>query len=123
MQEKTIQYLSEKQEEFVSLLISTGTQRNVARVLVFLADATKATSRAIERGADLRQPEVSIALARMKKDGWVADRKVPSERKGRPNNEFRLAMPLSRILANLEEASRRNIDRQLGLVQQLRAFA
>ena len=69
MKKITVEYLSDKEEEFVSLLVKIGAQKNVAKVLVFLANAKKATQRAIERGVDLRQPEVSIALARMKEEG------------------------------------------------------
>lgn len=53
---KTIQLFTEKEEEFVNLLIEIGTKRTIAKVLVFLANVPKATSREIERGTDLRQP-------------------------------------------------------------------
>mgnify|MGYP001045596925 FL=1 len=59
---KTIQLFTEKEEEFVNLLIEIGTRRNVAKMLVYLANIKEATSRDIERGTDLRQPEVSIAI-------------------------------------------------------------
>lgn len=122
MKEKTIQYLSEKEEEFISLLTRTGMQKNMATVLVFLAEAKKATSRMIERGADLRQPEVSVALSRLRKQGWVTHSEIPSPCKGRPNKQFRLALPIRQILAGHEEATRKNLNRQLGLAHRLRTF-
>ena len=69
MKEKTVIYLSDKEEEFVSVLTRVGTRKNVAKVLVFLANTVKATSRMIERGVDLRQPEVSVALKYMAEQG------------------------------------------------------
>ena len=62
MRQESVQYFTEKEEEFARLLTTIGTKKNVANVLVFLANVPEATSRAIERGTDLRQPEVSIAM-------------------------------------------------------------
>ena len=62
MIQKTIQIYSEKEEEFVRLLTSIGTQKNVAKLLVYLGKMEQATSRDIEHGTDLRQPEVSVAM-------------------------------------------------------------
>jgi predicted transcriptional regulator len=53
---------TDREEEFVNLLIRVGTRKAVALLLVFLARKPKATSLEIERGTDLRQPEVSIAI-------------------------------------------------------------
>jgi len=123
MRHKKVQYLTENDEEFVNLLVQIGTKKNVAKVLVFLANAKKATQRMIERGADLRQSEVSLAISRMKERGWVAETQAPSERKGRPNKQYRLAIPISRILSTLEQAAREQVDRQLGAVDRIRSFA
>lgn len=123
MKERTIEYLSEKEEEFVNLLVQIGTKKNVAKVLIFLANAKKATSRMIERGVDLRQPEVSIAISRMKENGWVTETEIRDTGKGRPCKEFHLAIPLSRILANLERAVRERVDQELGTVNRIRSFA
>ena len=71
MREEVVQYFSEKEEEFANLLIDIGMKRNVAKVLVFLIYAKEATSRSIERGIDLRQPEVSLAIKYMAGQGWV----------------------------------------------------
>ena len=62
MKQENVQYFTEKEEAFVDLLIEIGTKKNVAKLLVFLANMPEATSRAIERGTDLRQPDVSIAM-------------------------------------------------------------
>ena len=50
MKQESVQYFTEKEEEFANLLIEIGTKKNVATVLVFLASTPEATSRAIERG-------------------------------------------------------------------------
>ena len=72
MRTENVMYFTEKEEEFANLLIEIGTKRNVAKVLtVFLANTPEATSRAIERGTDLRQPEVSIAMRYLIEQNWI----------------------------------------------------
>ena len=48
-------YFTEKEEEYTNILIEIGTKKNVAKVLVFLANVPEATSREIERGTDIRR--------------------------------------------------------------------
>jgi predicted transcriptional regulator len=45
MRTESVMYFTEKEEEFANLLIEIGTKRNVAKVLVFLANTPEATSR------------------------------------------------------------------------------
>ena len=84
MRQESVQYFTEKEEEFANLLIEIGTKKNVAKVLVFLANTAETTSRDIERGTDMRQPEVSLALKYLMNQGWLISRDTPSEKKGRP---------------------------------------
>ena len=77
-------YFTEKEEEFANLLMEIGTKRNVAKVLVFLANTPEATSRAIERGTDLRQPEVSIAMRYLVEQTGSPAGKARQRGKGRP---------------------------------------
>jgi len=122
LEEKTVIYLTDKDEEFVRILTKVGTHRNVAKVLVFLANTAKATQQTIERGLDLRQPEVSIALRYMTEQGWVTSAKVPSEKKGRPVNQVALALPIRQILASIEKATQARADEQLALVKRAGSF-
>ena len=86
MRQEKIQYFTEKEEEFVDLLIEIGMKKIVAKVLVFFAGTPEATSRDIERGADMRQPEVGTALNYMMEQGWITESSIPSENKvGRKN--------------------------------------
>jgi len=86
-------FFTEKEEAFVKLLIGIGIPRTVSKVLVYLANAPEATSRDIERGADLRQPEVSIALQYLKERDWIVTRLEKTESIGRPQNVVRLSRP------------------------------
>ena len=120
MIEQNILIFTEKEEEFANLLIAVGTKKNVAKVLVYLLNTNEATARAIERGTDLRQPEVSMALKYMADHGWVMSTKIPSERNGRPNNKYSLAIPKKEIIAAIEEAKKTEVNDQLSLIRKIR---
>jgi len=51
-----------------------------------------AISREIERGTDMRQPEVCMEINYMAEQDWVTSTEIPSEKQGRPNNY--LAIPV-----------------------------
>ena len=122
MREETVQYFSEKEEEFANLLMDIGTKRNVAKVLVYLINTKEATSRAIERGIDLRQPEVSLAIKYMAGQGWVTSKEIPSDKKGRPNKKYALAIPVKDIMASIEKNTRDEANQQLALVKKMKNY-
>ena len=123
MREKNVMFFTEKEEEFTQLLIEIGIQKNVAKVLVFLANVPETDSRAIERGTDLRQPEVSIAMRQLKERDWVRVRKMNGTGKGRPVNTYGLARPIADIVDGIEKEKRYNVTRQLQWIQKLRDYA
>lgn len=122
MREEVVQYFSEKEEEFASLLIDIGMKKNVAKVLVFLIYSKEATSRAIERGIDLRQPEVSLAIKYMAGQGWVTSDEIPSAKKGRPNKKYSLALPVKDIMTAIEKNTRDEANQQLALVKKMKNY-
>ena len=123
MRTETVTYFTEKEEEFANLLIEIGTKRNIAKVLVFLANTNEATSRAIERGTDLRQPEVSIAMHYLDEQKWIESRESKAESKGRPMKIYRLAKPIDVIMDAIEKEKRQEANSQLALIRKLRDFA
>lgn len=122
MREEKVQYFTEKEEEFANLLIEIGMKKNIAKVLVFLASTPEATSRAIERGIDLRQPEVSIAMKYLMDQGWIRSCVNPSERKGRPMKIYELAKPTTVIMDNIEKKKKNEANNQFDLVRKLRDY-
>jgi predicted transcriptional regulator len=62
------------------LLAATGLNRNEAKVLAALYLHGKLLGKEIEKMADMRQPEVSVAAKELKRKGWVKERYV---KKGR----------------------------------------
>ncbi len=122
MRTESVMYFTEKEEEFANLLIEIGTKKNVAKVLVFLANIPEATSRAIERGTDLRQPEVSIAMRTMMDNGWISSRESKGESKGRPIKIYELAKPIAEIMDSIEKEKRNQATNQLAMIKKLKDY-
>jgi len=122
MRTENVMYFTEKEEEFANLLIEIGTKRNVAKALVFLANIPEATSHEIERGTDLRQPEVSIAMWHLMEQGWIKSRESKAESKGRPVKIYELAKPITEILDSIEKKEEKEANNQLVHIQKLRDY-
>jgi predicted transcriptional regulator len=122
MRQENVHYFTDTEEKFTNLLIGIGIRKNVATVLVFLINVPEATSRAIERGVDLRQPEVSIAIKYMTGQGWIKSQDIPSERKGRPNKKYSLGIPVKKIMATLEKAKKEEVKNQLARIRKIKDY-
>jgi predicted transcriptional regulator len=93
---------NEESEEFASILTKIGLKRNVAKVLTYLHGVEEATSREIEIGSDLRQPEVSIAMRELRNLEWISERDEKNPGKGRPFRIYRLDKDIGEIISYLE---------------------
>lgn len=98
--------LDEKDNEFVDLLSAVGIPKNMSRALILINNNKEATSRDIELGATLRQPEVSIATKEMLRRGWINVSETKSEsNKGRPKMIYTIAMPIAAIVDAIETSA------------------
>ncbi len=122
MRSQNVLFFTPREEEFASLLTQIGIKRNIAKVLVYLAHTSEASSREIERGTDLRQPEVSIAMAAMMNQSWVESHDSRAENKGRPVKIYRLARPIGEIMDVIEADKRAEANTQLQMIQKLREY-
>jgi predicted transcriptional regulator len=120
MRSDKVRYFTPKEEELAELLTGIGIKRNVSKVLVYLANTDEATSRDIERGTDLRQPEVSIAMRYLKECNWIETRESKSESKGRPVKIYTLARPITDIMDTIEKEKKKEARHQLDLIQKMR---
>ena len=120
--EEEVSYFTKKEEEFVNLLIELGMKKNIAKVLIFLGNIPETTSRDIERGADLRQPEVSLAMQYLMEQHWVTAHETRGERKGRPEKVYTLARPLAEIMDDFEKTAKKDAADQLAIIKKLQDF-
>jgi predicted transcriptional regulator len=120
MKLETVLTFTDREEELASLLTDVGMKRNVAKVLVYLANTEKATSREIERGTDLRQPEVSIAMRTLGEKGWIVNVESKAECKGRPVKIYSLSKSIGEIIDIIESDKKTEIQSQLELIKNVR---
>jgi predicted transcriptional regulator len=115
--------LDEKDLEFVGILRSLNVPRNVATLITYLANTDEVTSREIEMGTDLRQPEVSIAMRTMRQNNWVTERDVRTEGKGRPMKIYKLGVPIEEIIKHYEEEKNSEATQNMKSIQRLKDIA
>ncbi len=79
-----------------------------------------ATSTDLERGTNLRQPEVSIAIKQLKKQNWITVREEKKIGKGRPTKVYSLKVGFNKIITQLEEHQNKSIDGARKNIERLR---
>ena len=107
---KKIFVLSKKDEKAVKLFAELGMPRNLAKTLMYLSHVDECYSSDIERGADLRQPEVSIAMRELRHRGWVKKRDLKKKGKGRPLHVYTPATELKEILKSFEQEKLKEVE-------------
>lgn len=120
MRESTVKILDDKDMEFVETLRSLSVPRNVATLITFLANVDKASSREIEMGSDLRQPEVSIAMRTLRDNQWIEEREIKREGKGRPMKVYSLHAGIDDIIKHFEEEKLHESAQAMESIQRLK---
>jgi len=124
MREGVAKVLDDDDHEFVDLLHSLGVQRNVAKVITYLAVAGESTSREIERGTGMRQPEVSIAMRTLRRENWVREWEIKStEGKGRPSKVYALNTPVDEIIRSIEDQKQKKSAEAMESIRKLKELA
>jgi predicted transcriptional regulator len=120
MKQTSIRVLDDTDLEFIEALRNLKVSRNVATLITYLANASEATSREIEVGTNLRQPEVSIGMRALRQNKWVEEREIKAEGKGRPMKVYKLRVPLKSIINHYEEESNRESAHAMESIQRLK---
>ena len=120
MKHTAIKVLDENDLEFIEALRNLKVPRNVATLITFLANASEATSREVEMGTNLRQPEVSIAMRTLRQNNWVEEQDIKKEGKGRPMKIYKIGVPIDSIINHYEEESNRESAHAMESIQKLR---
>ena len=115
--------LDEKDLEFIDALRSLNVPRNVARLITYLANTNEATSREIEMGTNLRQPEVSIAMRTLRQNNWIDERDVKAEGKGRPMKVYKLSVPIQEIIQHYEVEKNSEAAETMQAIQRLKELS
>ena len=99
-----------KDREIISVFSDLGVPKNLAKTLLYVSEVDECRSSDIEKGAGLRQPEVSIAMQELSDRGWISKRNQKKEGKGRPIYIYSLQTPISTIMKHIEEEKTEEIQ-------------
>ncbi|MCL7415337.1 MAG: transcriptional regulator protein [ANME-2 cluster archaeon] len=120
MKDQSVSVLDVRDEEFADTLMGLGLKRNVAKALTYLKNMDEVTSREIEIGSDLRQPEVSVAVRELKGLNWIVVREEKKPGKGRPYKVYRLQTNINSIIGQLEQEKIGESNKMLDNIQRLK---
>jgi predicted transcriptional regulator len=109
--------------EFVEVMRSLKVPRSVAAIITYLASTSETTSREIEIGTGLRQPEVSIGMRTLHENNWVNEHDVKNEGKGRPKKIYSLRVPIDEIIKHYEDEKSRESAVAMEAIQKLKEIA
>jgi predicted transcriptional regulator len=110
MKRKTIFSLDKNDERAIELFKHLGMTTNMAKTLMYLSQVEECRSADIEQGADLRQPEVSIAMKELIHRGWVSKRFQKKDGKGRPFHIYKTVTNLPEIFSSIEQDKLREVE-------------
>jgi len=120
MRASEVSVFDETDLEFIEILRNLNISRNVASTLVYLSSVEEATSKDLEMSSELRQPEVSIAMRELKSLGWIDEREVQKEGKGRPMKIYKLAVSMPEIVVHLEKETMQEVQRLMENIEKLK---
>ena len=110
MKRKNSFVLDEKDDKAVLLFSELGMPKNLAKTLMFISQVEECRSADVEQGADLRQPEVSVAMQEMRRRGWAKKRDLKKKGKGRPVHIYKLTKALPHILKSFEQEKMKQVQ-------------
>ena len=110
MKAKNSLVLDEKDDKAVQLFTELGMPKNLAKTLMYISQVDECRSAEVEQGADLRQPEVSVAMQELRRRGWVAKQDLKGKGKGRPVHVYKPMVQLSKIMKSIEQEKLREFE-------------
>lgn len=103
----------------IELLTNMGLPPAQAKILLYLKQAKESTSKELEFGTLLRQPEVSIATIALKHRGFLIEESRKTSGKGRPQKIYKLKKPFNEILKDIEKEYTKKIKEMQGKITEL----
>ena len=110
MKRKKSFVLDDKENKAVQLFSELGMPKNLAKTLLYISQVDECRSADVEQGADLRQPEVSVAMQELRRRGWAKKRDLKKKGKGRPVHLYKLTADLPAILKSFEKDKMKEVE-------------
>ena len=119
----TIKAADEKELEFVQGLHSLGMNGNVARLVTYLKNVKEGSAKDIETATGMKQSAISIATQKLRKKGWITERSVKPEDKGRPRTVYALRLTIDEILKYYEMKKTEEFAQNIETIKQLKKLS
>ena len=97
-------------KKIINIFADLGMPKNLAKTLMYISQVEECRSAEIEHGANLRQPEVSVAMQTLQQRGWIHKRDLKKKGKGRPVHIYKLNSPIDEIIKNFEKEKMKQVD-------------
>ena len=107
MKERSFDSMDKK---VIDLFDELGVSKNLAKTLMFVSKVDHCRSSDIEKGANLRQPEVSVAMQQLSDYGWIEKTNQKKEGKGRPIYIYKLTTELDDIFDFFQQEKQQEIE-------------
>ncbi len=120
MKKYVVRSLDETDIEFAEILRGLGMSRNVARLIVYLANVNTASSKDIEIGTSLRQPEVSISMRTLRNKNWIKEEHIKKSHRGRPIKIYSLNTSLDQLVNHLEKEKLAESSQKMESIKRLK---
>jgi predicted transcriptional regulator len=97
-------------EKIIKVFTELGMPKNLVKTLIYISQVEECRSAEIEHGANLRQPEVSVAMQQLQRRGWISRRDLKKKGKGRPVHIYKLTSPIAKIIGTFEKEKIKEIE-------------
>lgn len=102
--------LDKEDYEIIRLFTELGMPKYLSKSLMYISQVFECSSVDVERGTNLRQPEVSLAMQELRRRGWVQKQKTQTKKgKGRPVYIYKPTVELSEVVKNIEQEKLKEI--------------
>ena len=110
IKQKNSLVLDEKDDKAVQIFRELGMPKNLAKTLMYISQVDECQSAEVEQAADLRQPEVCVAMQELRRRGWVKKRDLNKKGKGRPVHIYTPTKNLSEIWKAFEQEKLKEVE-------------
>ena len=110
MKQKNVYTLDKEDDKVIQLFVKLGMPKNLMKTLICISQFNECKGADVERGTDLRQPEVSIAMQELQRRGWVKKRDLKKKGKGRPAHIYTITTDLTKIMTTFEQEKLKEVE-------------
>ena len=114
---------TDSSQQLVSLLIKLGVQSYTAKCLACLHNHGPSTSRMLQNNCNIRQPDVSVAIAELRRLNVVELDSSAANGRGRPSHIYHLKGTLNECIIPFIEEAQNNITHIISAINTLEQLA